>query len=51
VLTIVGVASFARLAYPQRSGLEMLILPVGLAVACTILFVMLLGIRLSVWPW
>ena len=50
VLTVLIVTAFARLAQPQKRGLEMFLLPVLLTVFCVIVFVYLLKLTIPLWP-
>ena len=50
VVTVLVVASFARLAQPHKRGLEMLLLPVLLTLFCVIVFAVLLKLTIPLWP-
>ena len=50
VLTVLIVTAFARLAQPQKRGLEMFLLPVLLTAFCVIVFIYLLKLTIPLWP-
>ena len=50
VLTVVAVTLFARLAQPQKFGLEMFLLPLLLTAFCVVVFAYLLSLPLPLWP-
>jgi hypothetical protein len=50
VFTVLIVTAFARLAQPQKRGLEMFLLPVLLTLFCVIVFIYLLKLTIPLWP-
>jgi hypothetical protein len=50
VITVLAVTAFARLAQPQKRGLEMFVLPALVTVFCVIVFVYLLSMTIPLWP-
>jgi len=50
VVTVLVVASAARLAQPQKVDAEAVVMPVLLAVFCVVLFSILLNLSIPLWP-
>lgn len=50
VPTILIVASLARLAEPQKFGWDAVLMPVGLAIFCVVVFVEFIELPIKLWP-